>query len=128
MARADNFAVEHGKAKEVVEWINEYARQNDHKFEAELADSHLHTVRFGKFQMMTWKGDWSSARTIMKKASHKTKSKVIEAGFHEQRDLISAFFGGGTEYAKVYSSGKVVGHIELESKEGKWLAKSEANL
>ncbi|MEO9320023.1 MAG: hypothetical protein ABI361_05060 [Nitrososphaera sp.] len=128
MAKADNFAIEHGKAEEVVQWINEYAKRNNQKFEAELADYHIQTIRFGKFQVMAWKGDWSVARTIMKKASFKTKSKVIEAGFHEQRDLISAFFGGGVEYAKVYSAGKVVGQLELESRSGKWHAKAEAQV
>ena len=124
MAGSDNFAVEEGKAAQIVEWINEYAKENKQKFEAKLAGYSIQTVRFGRFQVISWKGDWSVARSIMKKASNKTNGRVIEAGYHEDRPLLSAMLGG-SEYGKVYSSGRLVGQIELELKSGKWYAKAE---
>jgi hypothetical protein len=34
-------------------------------------------------------------------------------------------FGASSEYAKVYSNGKVVGQIEMNKKAGRWIAKAE---
>ena len=124
MAGSDNFAVEESRANMVVQWINEYAEKNGQKFEASLGAYQIQTVRFGNFKAMSWKGDWSVARSIMKKASGKTNSKVIEAGYHESKGLLSAMLGGA-EYGKVYSSGRLVGHVEFETKSGKWTIKSE---
>jgi hypothetical protein len=33
---------------------------------------------------------------------------------------------GGSEYAKIYSSGKLVGKLELDKRSGRWIAKSES--
>jgi hypothetical protein len=126
VAGADSFAVEQGKAQEAIEWMNSYAKKNNLKFEARLAGHSMQTVKFGSFEMIEWSGDWSSARNIIRKASGKVKTRTIESGYHEKRDLLSAFFGGGTEYAKVYSNGKMAGQLELEKKSGRWAAKSEA--
>lgn len=127
MAGSDSFAVEQGKAERAVQWMNEQAKKNGQKFEARLAGYALQTTRFGTFEMVEWKGDWTAARGIVRKASGKLKAKVLESGYHEKRDLLSAMFGsGGTEYAKVYSGGNIVGQVELASRAGRWTVKSES--
>ena len=126
MAGADSFGVEQGKAQEVVEWMNEHAKKNSQKFEAKLAGYTMQTVKFGSFEMITWSGDWSVARGMMQKASNKMRAKVIESGYHEKRDLLSAMFGSASEFGKVYSNGKLVGQIETVKKSGKWTAKAES--
>ena len=125
MAGADSFAVQHQKAQQAIQWINAYAKKNDHKFELNLAGYSLQTVKFGTFEMVTWSGDWSSARSIFQKASKQLRAKVIESGYHEKRDLLSTMFGSSSEYGKVYSNGKLVGQIEMKKKAGKWIAKAE---
>ena len=126
LAGSDSFAVEQGKAEQIVEWINEHAKKNDQKFQAKLSGYTMETVKFGIFEMISWSGDWSVARGIMQKASSKVRAKVIESGYHEKRDLISAMFGSPSEFGKVYSNGKLVGQIETVKKMGKWTAKAES--
>jgi hypothetical protein len=126
LAGADSFGVEQGKAQEVVEWMNAQANKNSQKFEAKLAGYTMQTTKFGSFEMITWTGDWSVARSIMQKASNKMRAKVIESGYHEKRDLLSAMFGSASEFGKVYSNGKLVGQIETVKKSGKWTAKAES--
>ncbi len=126
MAGADSFAVEHKKAQQAIEWINAYAKKNDHKFEANLAGYSMQTVKFGSFELIIWSGDWSDARNIIQKASKHLRAKVIESGYHEKRDLLSAMLGGSSEYGKVYSNGKLVGQIEMNKKAGRWVAKAES--
>lgn len=126
MAGADNFAVEHRKAQQAIEWINAYAKKNNHKFECKLTGYSMQTVKFGSFEMITWSGDWSAARNIIQKASRELRAKVIESGYHEKRDLLSAMFGVSSEYGKVYSNGKLVGQIEMNKKAGRWTAKDES--
>lgn len=127
MAGADNFAVEQGKGGQAVEWINEYAKRNKLKFEAKLSGYSMESVKFGAFELMSWKGDWSVARNIMKRASAKLRVKTIESGYHEKKDLLSAMFGSA-EFGKVYSSGNIVGQVELTSKGGRWAVKAESYL
>ena len=127
MAGADNFAVEQGKGGQAVEWINEYAKKNELKFEAKLSGYSMQSVKFGAFELMSWKGDWSVARNIMKKASAKLRVKTIESGYHEKKDLLSAMFGSA-EFGKVYSNGNIVGQVELTSKGGRWAVKAESYL
>jgi hypothetical protein len=126
LARADNFAIEHRKAQEVIEWMNSYAKKNSHKFESNLTGYSMQTVKFGGFEMITWSGDWSAARNIIQKASKQLRAKVIESGYHEKRGLLSAMFGGSSEYGKVYSNGTLVGQIEMTKKAGRWVAKAES--
>ncbi len=126
MAGADSFAVEHQKAQKAIEWINAYAKKNDYKFEAKLAGYSMQTVKFGSFELITWSGDWSAARNIIQKASKQLRAKVIESGYHQKRDLLSAMLGGSSEYGKVYSNGKLVGQIEMNKKAGRWVAKAES--
>lgn len=127
MSGADNFAVEQGKGSQAVEWINEYAKKNELKFEAKLSGYSMESVKFGAFELISWKGDWSVARNIMKKASAKLRVKTIESGYHEKKDLLSAMFGSA-EFGKVYSSGNIVGQVELTSKGGRWAVKAESYL
>lgn len=124
LAGTDSFAVEQRKAADLVEWMNAYAKKNNQKFEARLAGYSMQTIKFGIFEMLAWSGDWSIARSIIKKASGKLGAKVIEAGYHEKRDLLSAMFGGA-EHGKVYSKGNLVGQIELDKKSGRWIVKAE---
>ena len=126
LAGADSFAVEQGKAQEVVDWMNEQAKRNGQKFEAKLAGYAMKTTKFGSFEMISWSGDWSVARAIIKKASGKMRAKVIESGYHEKRDLLSSMFGSSSEYGKVYSNGKMIGQIGTIRKLGKWTAKVES--
>jgi hypothetical protein len=125
LAGADSFAVEDRKAQHAIEWINAYAKKNNHKFECKLTGYSIQTIKFGNFEMMTWSGEWSDARNIIQKASKQLRAKVIESGYHEKRGLLSAMFGASSEYAKVYSNGKVVGQIEMNKKAGRWMAKAE---
>jgi hypothetical protein len=126
LAGADSFAVEHRKVQEAIKWMNAYAKKNNHKFEAKLAGYSMQTVKFGSFELITWTGDWPAARNIIKKASKQLRAKVIESGYHEKRDLLSAMFGASSEYGKVYSNGNHVGHIEMNRKAGRWITKSES--
>ena len=115
MAGADSFAVEHRKVQEAIKWMNAYAKKNNHKFEAKLAGYSMQTVKFGSFELITWSGDWSAARNIIKKASKQLRAKVIES-----------MFGASSEYGKVYSNGNHVGQIEMNRKSGRWVTKSES--
>lgn len=125
MASADNFAVEQRKAESAIEWMNSYAKKSSKKFEAKLKGYHLSTIKFGDFEVIAWRGDWSAARGILLKASSKLSMKVLEAGYHEKGNLLSSFFRVTREFAKVYHNGNLIGQIELESKSGKWVVKSE---
>ncbi len=126
LAGADSFAVERGKAQQVVEWMNAQTKNANQKFEAILAGYTMQTIKFGDFEMIAWSGDWSVARSIFKKASSKMRAKVIESGYHEKRELLSAMFGSSSEYGKVYSNGKLVGQIEMIKKSSKWTVKVES--
>jgi hypothetical protein len=126
LAGADSFGAEQGKAQQVVEWMNDHAKKAGQKFEAGLAGYAMQTTKFGAFEMISWSGDWPVARSIIKKASSKVGAKVIESGYHEKRDLLSAMFGSSSEFGKVYSNGKLVGQIETVKKSGKWVSKTES--
>src|SRR5437867_12218743 len=94
LAGADSFAVERGKAQQVVEWMNAQTKNANQKFEAILAGYTMQTIKFGDFEMVAWSGEWSVARSIVKKASSKMRAKVIESGDHEKRELLSAVLRG----------------------------------
>lgn len=127
MAGADSFAVENGKGAEAVVWMNEYAKKNKLKFEAKLSGYSMESVKFGAFELISWKGEWPAARNIMKKVSGKLRIKTVESGYHEKKDLLSAMFGSA-EFGKVYAGGNIVGQIELTSKGGRWAVKAESYL
>jgi len=124
MATADNFAVEQEAANKAIEWMNAYAKKNNHKFEAKLKGYTLQTLQFGTFEVISWKGEWSAARNIINRASSKLGIKVVESGYHENKSLLASMLGS-SEFAKVYSGGRLVGNIELGSKSGRWIARSE---
>ncbi|MFL6308727.1 MAG: hypothetical protein ACJ70Z_09665 [Nitrososphaera sp.] len=126
MAGADSFAVERRKAQEAIGWINDFAKKKNHKLECKLTGYSMDTVKFGSFEMITWSGDWSDARDIIQKASKHLRAKVLESGYREKRALLSAMFGSSSEYAKVYSNGKLIGQIEMINKAGRWIAKAES--
>lgn len=117
--------MEDGRARAAIEWMNALAKKNNQKFEARAAGYSLQTVKFGSFAVIAWDGEWSLARNAIRKASGKLNAKVIESGYHERQGLLAAMLGG-SEYAKVYSSGKLVGKLELGKKSGRWIAKSES--
>ena len=126
MAGSDSFGVEYSKADRAIGWMNEYAKKNKQKFESQKLGYSIETIRFGKFEVVSWEGDWNTARSVFKKASSKLNAKVLESGYHEKRALLTAMMGGA-EHAKVYSGGRLVGQIELVSNSGKWQAKTEYN-
>jgi hypothetical protein len=127
VAGADSFAVENGKGEEAVGWMNEYAKKNKLKFEARLAGYSMESFKFGSFELISWKGDWSSARNVIKKVSQKLRIKAVESGYHEKKDLLSSMFGSA-EFGKVYAGGNIVGQLELTSKGGRWAVKAESYL
>lgn len=122
MGGANNFAVEEGNGQKAVEWINSRAKENNQKFEAWLEGYYLETINFGNFAVIAWKGDWSVARNIIKKASKKLSLKVIESGYHEKNAIP---FLTGSEFGKVYRSGRLIGLVGLATKSGKWTIVSE---
>jgi len=119
---ADNFGVEEGKGQQAIEWINSRAKENNQKFEAKLEGYSLHSINFGNFDVISWKGDWSVARNIIQKASKKLNLKVIESGYHE-KSIIPLLTGG--EFGKIYSGGRLKGLVGLATKLGKWIIVSE---
>ena len=125
MTSANNFALEQAKSTKAIEWMNSYAKMKNKKFEARVEEYSLSTLKFGNFDAIYWKGDWSGARSIIIKASSKLNMKVIEAGYHKKGNLVSLLLGGRDEIAKVYSGGNLIGNIVLKSKSGKWIVKSE---
>jgi hypothetical protein len=125
---ANNFALQQGKSAKAIEWMNSYAKMKNKKLQARLEEYSLCTLKFGKFDVIYWKGEWSAARSIIIKASSKLNMKVIEAGYHKKGNFMSLLLGGSDEIAKVYSGGNLVGNIVLKSKSGKWIVKSEKTI
>jgi hypothetical protein len=126
LAGADSFAVESRKAEETIRWMNAYAKKNNYKFESKLTGYTLETIKFGRFEMISWKGDWSAARSIIQKASKQLRTKVIESGYHEKRGLLEAMFGSASEFGKIYSNGSLVGQVEMNKKNSRWTAQTES--
>ena len=125
MANADNFAVEERNAMNSIEWMNSYAIKNNKKFTAKLEGYILSTINFGNFEVISWNGDWSAARSIIIRTSKKLNIKVVEAGYHQKGNLLQSIFGGSKEFAKVHRGGHVIGNIVLGMHSGKWIARSE---
>jgi hypothetical protein len=125
---ANNFALEQAKSSRAIEWMNSYAKMKNKKLEARLENYSLSTLKFGEFDVIYWKGDWSAARSIIIKASSKLNMKVIEAGYHKKGNFMSLLLGGNDEIAKVYSGGNLIGNIVLKSRSGKWIVESEKTI
>jgi hypothetical protein len=125
LANADNFAVEEKNATKAIGWMNSYAVKNNKKFETKLEGYTLSTINFGNFEVISWSGDWSTARNIIIRASKKLNIKVIEAGYHQKGNLLQSLFLGSREFGKVYSGGHIIGNISLSMISGKWKVESE---
>jgi hypothetical protein len=125
LTSANNFALEQRKSAKAIDWMNSYAKMKNKKLEVKLEDYSLSTLKFGNFDVIYWKGDWSAARSIIIKASSKLNMKVIEAGYHKKGSFLSSLLGGSDEIAKVYSGGNLIGNVVLKSKSGKWVVRSE---
>jgi hypothetical protein len=125
LATTDNFAIEQGKAQRAIEWLNSYTTKNNKKLEIKLEGYLLSTRKFGNFEVVSWRGEWSTARNLMIKASKKLNIKVVEAGFHVKGQLLSSLFGISREFAKVYSGGSIIGNLELSTRSGRWIVKGE---
>ncbi len=125
LATTDNFAIEQGKAQRAIEWLNSYATKNNKKLEVRLEGYLLSTTKFGNFEVVSWRGEWSTARNLIVKASKKLNIKVVEAGYHVKGQLLSSLFGVSREFAKVYSGGNIIGNLELGTRSGRWIVKGE---
>jgi hypothetical protein len=125
LTAANNFAIQENKAQIAAEWINSYAIKNDKNLELSLEGYRLHTTKFGDFEIVSWKGEWAAARKSMIVASRKLNIKVVESGYHAKGHLLSSLLGISREFAKVYSGGSIIGHLELTTKSGKWVVKGE---
>jgi hypothetical protein len=125
LASSDNFAIEERNAAKAIEWMNAYANENGKKFETKLEGYILSTTNFGNFEVISWNGDWSAARNIIKKVSRRLNLKVIESGYHQKGDFLRSLFLVSKEFAKVYSDGRLIGNIVLSMVSGKWTVESE---
>ncbi|MGC1928062.1 MAG: hypothetical protein WA667_03755 [Candidatus Nitrosopolaris sp.] len=125
MATTDNFAIEQGKAQRAIEWLNAYATKNNKKLEVKLEGYLLSTTKFGNFEVVSWRGEWSTARNLIIRASKKLNIKVVEAGYHVKGQLLSSLFGISREFGKVYSGGSIIGNLELSTRSGRWIVKGE---
>jgi hypothetical protein len=125
LASSDNFAIEERNAAKAIEWMNAYANKNGKKFETKLEGYILSTTNFGNFEVISWNGDWSAARNIIKKVSRRLNLKVIESGYHQKGDFLRSLFLVSKEFAKVYSDGRLIGNIVLSMVSGKWTVESE---
>jgi hypothetical protein len=120
LAGADNFAVEQGMGERAVDWMNSFSVKSNMNFECVLRGYSIPTIHFGTFEVLSWKGEWSDARKIIVKASHKLSMKVIESGYHQKDNILMSLIGAGKEYAKVYRKGSFIGTIVLGKKSGHW--------
>ena len=125
MATTDNFAIEQRKAQIAIEWMNSYATKNNKKLEVKLEGYLLSTTKFGNFEVVSWKGEWSTARNMIVRASKKLNIKVVEAGYHVKGQLLSSLFGVSREFGRVYGGGNIIGYLELTTRSGRWVVKGE---
>jgi len=125
LASSDNFAIEQRKAQIAIDWMNSYSTKNNKKLEVKLEGYLLSTTKFGMFEVVSWKGEWSMARNTIIRVSKKLNIKVVEAGYHAKGQLLSSLFGISREFARVYSGGNIIGHLELTTRSGRWIVKGE---
>ena len=77
MRESETFGAENGSGEEIVQWMNEEAKNRNQKFEASLYDYVIKTENFGTFEMFSWMGDVKTARSLIVKASKKFRVKVL---------------------------------------------------
>ncbi|MFQ5940597.1 MAG: hypothetical protein ACE5KA_02720 [Nitrososphaerales archaeon] len=111
MVSLDSFGAQEGHGKKVVKWMNDEATKNKREPGAKLYGHVIQTVRFGRFEMLSWSGELSVVRDLIIKVSKRYKIKTLEGGY-KQKSFFS-FSVGSRDYAKVYSSGNLVGFLEL---------------
>ena len=109
MRDSETFGIEKGHGKEVVDWLNEQAK--DKKFEARLYGYSILTKNFGEFEMFSWRGEVQIARKLIIKASKRFKIKVIEGGYKPEERI---FRMKKFDYAKVRKGDRTIGQLELE--------------
>ena len=112
MKESETFGVEKGHGQELVNWLNEQAKEKELKLEARLYGYDLETKNFGTFEMFSWIGDVQTARKMIIKASKRFKIKVIEGGYKPKERV---FRMKKFDYAKIRKGDKILGHLELEA-------------
>ena len=125
LASADNFGVEEGMGEKAANWMNTFSKKNGKSYECKLEGYSISTLHFGNFEVLSWKGEWSDARRIIVKASHKLSMKVIEGGYHQKDNILLSLIGSSKEYAKVYRKGNYIGTLIFGKKSGHWIVKFE---
>lgn len=121
---SETFGIEKGYGEQVIEWLNEEAKQNHLKFEARLYGHELTTQNFGSFEMFSWVGDIQAARKLIVKASKRFKIKVIEGNYKTKERIIKF---KKQDYGLIRKGDKVIGHIELSAPRfgGNWTIENE---
>ena len=110
MGDSETFGVEKDHGKEVIVWLNEYAKKHNMKLEARLYGYTISTKNFGDFEMFSWIGDVQNARKMIIKASKKFKIRVIEGGYKPKEKL---FKMKKFDFAKVKKGEKTIGQLEF---------------
>jgi len=106
--------------EKAVDWMNSFSTRSNKNFECKLEGYSIPTIHFGTFEVLSWKGEWSDARKIIVKASHKLGMKIIESGYHQKDNILSSLIGVSKEYAKVYRKGNFIGTLVLGKRSGHW--------
>lgn len=121
---SETFGIEKGYGDQVIEWLNEEAKQNNLKFEARLYGQEMVTQNFGTFEMFSWIGDIQVARKLVVKASKRFKIKVIEGSYKTKEKIIKF---KRQDYGLIRKGDKVIGHIEFSSSRfgGNWTIEKE---
>ena len=109
MRDSETFGVEKGHGQEVIDWLNEQAK--DKKLEARLYGYTIKTENFGEFEMFSWRGEVQIARKLIIKASKRFKIKIIEGGYKPSERV---FRMKRFDYAKVRKGDRTIGQLELE--------------
>jgi hypothetical protein len=116
---SETFGIEKGYGSQVVEWLNEEAKQKNLKFEARLYGYEVATQNFGSFELFSWIGDIQVARKLTVKASKRFKIKVIEGGYKTKESTLKL---SRLDYGLVRKGDKVIGHLKFSASRfgGNW--------
>lgn len=116
---SETFGIEKGYGDQVVEWLNEEAKQKNLKFEARLYGYEIATQNFGPFELFSWIGDIQVARKLIVKASKRFKIKVIEGGYKTKESTLKIY---RLDYGLVRKGDKVIGHLKFSASRfgGNW--------
>ena len=125
MADSETFAIESGHGEEVIQWLNEEAKEKNLKYEARLYGHTIATKNFGEFEMFSWRGNVQVARKLIVRASKRFKIKVIEGSYKTKEKILHM---KKSDYGLVRKGDKVIGHLEFEASRlgsGNWKIKDE---